>query len=321
MDVSEVRQIGFILTEGFSMIGFSNAIEVFRMANYVRQSELYRCRVGGKGAATAASNGIAVCHNTAVEDLDGCELIFVCGGFDLNGMQGGVFAPHIRRLAKQGRALGGICTGAFLLADAGVLDGYQASIHWENMVAARETFPAVGFNTLLYTTDRGRYTCSGGTASLDMCLSIIREQHGRLLSEAIAEQFTLSALRNGDEYQHLPAITPQGSGHQYVTEALVLMDKNLEEPLPVADIAALLDISVRQLERCFKHYLNRSPQIYYIELRLQHARRLLRQTNKSVTDIALACGFANLSGFSKAYRNRFSQTPSESRRHQSGSGC
>ncbi|WP_312265542.1 GlxA family transcriptional regulator [Neisseria sp.] len=309
------HQIGFVLLEGFSMIAFSNAIEAFRMANYVSNQDLYHFPVTGlTGAHTSASNHISVNHTAQMSDLLRCDLIFVCGGFDLNKLKNSGLRTWLQRYAQKGAALGGVCTGAFALADAGLLNDYRASIHWENMLAAKETFPQTQFNTSIYTIDRNRYTCSGGTAALDLCINIIRLNYERKLSESVAEQFTLSTLRGEDEPQHIPLSAQLNSGYNYVVEALVLMDKNLEEPLPIHEIAQLLGISVRQLERWFNSYFNKPPQLYYIEVRLLHAKRLLKQTNKSIMDVALACGFSNPSSFSKAYRSQFSLTPSQTRK-------
>lgn len=313
--LTSARHIGFILLDGFSMIAFANAIDVFRMANYVSGQSLYRVSVTGlSDRESVASNGLAVSHTVALEELLESDLVFVCGGFDLRKLSNGCLKNWLQRFAQKNIALGGICTGAYALADAGVLNDYQASIHWENMLAAKETFPQVIFNATIFTIDRNRYTCSGGTASLDLCLGVIRLHHGRQLTEDIAEMFTLSVVRSEDDVQHIPLSDKQHSGHNYVVEALVLMDKNLEDPLPIQEIAALLNISVRQLERWFNSYFGKPPQCYYMEVRLLHAKRLLKQTNKSIMDIALACGFSSPSSFSKAYRNHFKQTPSQVRK-------
>ena len=310
------RQIGFVLLEGFSMIAFSNAIEAFRMANYVSTENLYGFSVAGLSADghTSASNHISVNHTAQMAELLNCQLIFVCGGFDLSKLKNTGLRTWLQRFAQKGIALGGLCTGAFALADAGLLNDYRASIHWENMLASKETFPQTHFNTSIYTIDRNRYTCSGGTAALDLCINIVRLHHDRKLSDAVAEQFTLSTLRSEDDPQHIPLSSQLNSGYNYVVEALVLMDKNLEEPLPIHELAQLLGISVRQLERRFNSYFNKPPQLYYIEVRLLHAKRLLKQTNKSIMDVALACGFSNPSSFSKAYRSQFSLTPSQTRK-------
>ena len=311
---TQIQHIGFVLVDGFSMIAFSNAVEAFRMASYMTQKSLYRFSVAGLGNGhTAASNHISINHTAQMASLLECDMIFVCGGFDLAKFNSSNLRHWLQRYAQQGIALGSTCTAAYALADAGLMDDYQASIHWENMLAAKEAFPQVQFNTTIYTIDRDRYTCSGGVASLDLCINIIRLHHDRKLSEAIAEQFTLSVLRSQDEPQHIPLPQQQNSGYNYVVESLVLMDKNLEDPLPIHELAQLLGISVRQLERWFKTYFNKSPQQYYAEVRLQHAKRLLKQTHKSIMDVALACGFANASSFSKAYRSQFGHTPTQTR--------
>lgn len=309
------RHIGFVVLEGFTMITFSNAIEAFRMANYVTKHPLYRFSVAGLiHDRTLASNHISINHSAPMEDLLTCDLVFVCGGYDLSSQKNSALRAWLQRFAKHNIALGGICTGAYALADAGVMNGHQSSIHWENLLTAKEKFPQVQFNPTIYTIDRNRYTCSGGASSLDLCIDIIRLHHDRKLSEEIGEQFTLSVLRKGDEPQHIPLPKQCNSGYNYVIEALVLMGKNLEDPLPIYELAPLLNISVRQLERWFKVYFSKSPQQYYTELRLKNAHRLLQQTNMSIMDVALACGFSNPSSFSKAYRGHFLHTPTQARR-------
>ncbi len=315
-DCLQKHHIGFIVPDGFSMIAFSNAIEAFRMANYVRQQELYHLSVAGLvGSHSLASNNIAVIHTAQMHELLTCDLVFVCGGFDLNRLNNHSLRMWLQRLAQKNIPLGGICTGAYALADAGLMNNYQASIHWENMLTAKEKFKYVQFNLNIYTIDKDRYTCSGGSAPLDLCINIIRLHHNRKLSEEIAEQFTLSVLRKEDELQHIPLPVQNNNGYNYVVEALVLMDSNLEDPLPIHELAQLLSISVRQLERWFNAYFSKPPQQYYTELRLQHAKRLLQQTHMSIMDVALACGFSNPSSFSKAYRLQFQKTPRQSRHH------
>ncbi|MGO3859465.1 GlxA family transcriptional regulator [Neisseriaceae bacterium CLB008] len=308
------HRIGFIVLDGFSMIAFSNAIEAFRMANYVRQQELYHFHVAGLvGSHSLASNNIAVIHTAQMHQLLTCDLVFVCGGFDLQKLNNHSLKTWLQRLAQQSIPLGGLCTGSYALADAGLMSNYQASIHWENMLTAKEKFKHVQFNLTIFTIDRDRYTCSGGSAPLDLCINIVKLHHGRKLSEEIAEQFTLSTLRKEDELQHIPLPVQNNSGYNYVIEALALMDANLEDPLPIRELAQFLNISVRQLERWFKTYFSKPPQQYYTELRLQHAKRLLKQTNMSIMDISLACGFSNPSSFSKAYRSQFQLTPRATR--------
>ncbi len=312
------HHIGFIVSDGFSMIAFSNAIEAFRMANYVTQQELYRFSVAGLvGSHSQSSNSVSVIHTAQMSQLLECDLVFMCGGFDLGKLNNQSLRMWLQRIAYKKIPLGGLCTGAYALADAGLMDNYSASIHWENMLSAKERFKQVNFNLAIYTIDKDRYTSSGGSAPLDLCINIIKLHHNRKLSEDIAEQFTLSVLRREDELQHIPLPIQNNSGYNYVVEALGLMDNNLEEPLPIHELANLLKISVRQLERWFNAYFNKPPQQYYTELRLQHAKRLLRQTNMSIMDVALACGFSNPSSFSKSYRLQFQQTPSQARTHTS----
>ena len=182
------RRLGFLLIDGFTLIAFANAIEPFRMANYASAQTLYTWKVAGlSGNRTAASNGLQIQHTDTFERLLECDLVLVCGGYQIQHLVSPAIRLLLQRLAARNIALGGVCTGALALADAGVLDRYQASLHWENFIAAQETYPGVSFRQNLYTIDRNRYTCSGGASALDMSQAIIRQHHGRALAGRIAE--------------------------------------------------------------------------------------------------------------------------------------
>lgn len=313
----DTTRIGFLLLDGFTMIAFANAIEPFRMANYVSGRNLYSWRLAGlNGNRTAASNGLYIEHTHLQETLTKCSLVFICGGYETGRFLSSSCRYLIERLAQQGVELAGICTGALAMADAGVLDGRRASIHWENKIAAQESYPAVQFNHQIYTLDNGRYTCSGGTAALDLSLQIIRASHGAQLAGEIAEQFLIDHWREAGSYQHLPKPERIRPGYQHVMDAVSLMHNHLEEPLSQEDICLLIGVSTRQLQRLFRQYNMHSPADYYLNLRLQRGRELLQQTFMSVTDIALACGFTSLASFSKAYKRHYQTTPLSTRQQQ-----
>jgi transcriptional regulator GlxA family with amidase domain len=219
----------------------------------------------------------------------------------------------LRRLAQKRVSLGALCTGGYALAKAGLLDKYKAVIHWENMSALREEFPRVEFSEQLFAIDRDRYTCTGGVAPLDLMLHIIREQLGRDIVPLISEQFILDRIRNDQDRQHIPLQARVGLFHENLIEAAALMEANIEEPLSLDEIAALVGVSRRQIERLFKRYVGQVPTKYYLDMRLRRARELLLQTAMSIMEIAVACGFQSPPHFSKCYRNLFGHTPSAER--------
>lgn len=205
--------------------------------------------------------------------------------------------------------LGAICTGGHILAESGLLDGYRCTIHWENLAAFSENFPDIEVSAQLFEVDRNRFTCAGGTASADMMLHLVAQQHGQGLANEVAEQIMHERIRSHDERQQMSVANRIGARHSKLAGIISTMQQNLEEPLTRTALAKEADLSTRQLERLFRRYLNRSPARYYLELRLQRARQLLLQTNMSVMNVALACGFVSASHFTKCYRAYFGRTP------------
>ncbi|MFD1379776.1 GlxA family transcriptional regulator [Fodinicurvata halophila] len=206
-----------------------------------------------------------------------------------------------------------MCTASYILAKAGLLEGYSCTIHWENLAGFVEDFPELDVTNELFEIDRHRFTCAGGTAALDMMLNVISLQHGHELAAAVAEQFLHERIRDQNDHQRMSLPARLGVRHPKLLSVISTMERHLEEPLSRAQLAREAGLSTRQLERLFRKYLSRSPARYYLELRLNRARLLLLQTNLSVIDVALACGFVSASHFSKCYRDFFGRTPRKER--------
>ena len=215
----------------------------------------------------------------------------------------------LRKESRKGLSIGGLCTATQVLATAGLLDGKKCTIHWENRDSFLEDFPEHLLNASVYTVDGNRYTAAGGVASADLMLHLIGKEFGADLANSVADQMIHTAIRTEKDDQRLSIPTRIGVRHPKLAAVLDLMQKSLEEPESPSKLASQVGVSTRQLERLFRRYLNRSPKRYYMELRLQKARNLLLQTNMTVINVALACGFSSPSHFSKCYRNHFSNTP------------
>jgi transcriptional regulator GlxA family with amidase domain len=241
--------------------------------------------------------------------------VFVCGGVNVEQAVTADLLAALRRLAQRHVPLGSLCTGGYALAKAGLLDKYRAVIHWENMSSLQEEFPRVIFSEKLFSIDRDRYTCSGGIAPLDLMLNIIKDHLGRDIAPMISEQFILDRIRNDQDRQHVPLQARVGLFHENLIEAAALMEANIEEPLSLDEIASLVGVSRRQIERLFKRYVGQVPTNYYMDIRLRRARGLLLQTPMSIMEIAVACGFQSPPHFSKCYRNMFGHTPSAERQN------
>ncbi|MFC0468313.1 GlxA family transcriptional regulator [Halomonas alkalicola] len=212
-------------------------------------------------------------------------------------------------LAIPGRLIAGIGGGAELLARAGLLDGYRATVPWQHLEAVRRAHPRIRLSRQPFEIDRERLTCGGGTAALDMMMTLIGRQHGSQLAERVSAHFVLERVRMGEE----PSGPPSGGVPESLAEALALMEANVEEPLTTAELAEHLGISRRQLERLFKKHLQAVPSRYYLDLRLQRARRLLRESEHPAGEVAMLTGFSSAAHFSTAYRNHFGLTPREER--------
>ena len=318
---SAVSHFGFLLLDSYSMIAFANALEVLRMANLLSGQRLYTWTVASvDGEITAASNGLAVANPHKLTDLDACDVVFVCGGVEVQKAISGAVLQDLRRRAARQQAIGGLCTGAHALAKAGVMDGYRCAVHWENLATLREDCPKVRFALEVFVIDRDRLTASGGIAPLHLMLHLVRAHHGNKLAMAISEQFIVDRVRDQTDQQKLPQPEFVGPGYEHLVEAMALMAANIEEPLPLSEIADMVGVSLRQLERLFHRYHNVTPAQHYLALRLRRAREMLAHTSAPIMQITIACGFQTASHFCKAYRAQFGHPPSDHRRQGGGQG-
>ncbi|MFT5504901.1 MAG: transcriptional regulator GlxA family with amidase domain [Gammaproteobacteria bacterium] len=314
-------QISFMLLSNYSMIAFTSAIEPLRMANRAAGKTLYKWQVCSvDGEIVAASNGIKITPDCIVDELARTDIFLVCGGVNVADNWTRQLQFTLRRVAKLNQiTLGALCTGSYILAKAGLLDGYKCTIHWENIPAMREEFPNALFHDGLFQIDRDRMTCAGGQAAMDLMLKVISDAHGNKLASHISEQFMCERIRSPEDRQRIPLHIHLGANQPKLTEAVTLMESNLEEPISLDELSGYVGISRRQLERLFQKHLNCVPTRYYLNLRLNRARLLLLQTSKSIVDIALACGFISAPHFSKCYRDLFGIPPRDERRRiQSG---
>lgn len=314
---SDHRDIGFLLLPGFSHLALSSALEPMRMANYLAGRRLYTWHlIGVDGVPVAASNGLATAVDQALEPLPALDLLLVCAGVEVHRHCGRPLLAWLRRLAERHTPLGAVCTGGYVLAQAGLLDGYRCTLHWEHISSLHEArrFPAVTFTSRLFVMDRDRYTCSGGIAPLDMMLHLIDREQGPALAEAIAEEFIHERIRGVGDRQRNPLRVRLGHSHPKLEEVATLMEANLQEPLALDELARYAGLSRRQLERLFQRYVGTPPLKYYLELRLARARLLLRQTQLPITEVALACGFISPPHFTKCYHDHFGHSPSGERK-------
>lgn len=316
-----VLRIGFFLVPEFTFISFSVALDTMRAANRIADKTLYQWHlISSDGMPVSSSSEVQLSVDYSTATVPSLDVLYVCGGEEVHRSANNLTLGWLRTMADRSMVLGGICTGSYLLARAGLLDGYRCTIHWESMASTRLEFPSLVLSGAVYEVDRERHTCAGGIAPLDMVLHLVRERHGASLAHKLSEALVCDRVREERERQRVPLKHRIGSSQPHLTDAVSLMEANIEEPMTLSELAHHVGVSSRQLERLFKKHLECVPIRYYLELRLERARQLLLQTSMPIVDIASACGFASAPHFSKCYRSIYSLAPRDERKRAAGIG-
>lgn len=308
------RHIGFVLLEHFSIMAFTGAVDAIVTANLVSGETLYRFSTYSlEGASVRGDLGINISVGGELGSLAPKEvdILIVCGGFRSALDPRRPVAERLREVARHGVMLGSLWNGSYLLAHAGLLDGYACTVHPDSRAGLEEAYPHVTLLPSPFVIDRDRISSAGANSALSMMLSVLRQHHGDEIVRGVEE--ILSCDRPIDDAADHPM---RGLGDDptlpdALRTVLTLMQNNIEEPLGIDDLANLAKISRRQIDRLFMRHMHTTPSRYYLETRLTRARRLLQQTNESITGIAIACGFSNASHFSHCYREFFSIAPSQ----------
>ena len=310
IEVKSPRRFVFVLMEHFTLLSFSSALDALRIANRMSGKKLYDWTfIGESEEFVSCSAGTQFKLDNPLIELHRDDTILLCGGTAIQASTTKKLIGWLRREARRGLVIGGLCTAAYPMAKAGLLDEKKATIHWENQDSFAEEFLEVELTKTVFVCDGNRYTTAGGTSSIDLLLKIIADDHGEELANAVADQMIYSSIRTDQDTQRLSVPTRIGVRHPKLSKVIQMMEINIEEPISPSVLAKDVGMSTRQLERLFRRYLDRSPKRYYMELRLQKARNLLMQTDMSVINVALACGFASPSHFSKCYRSHYDTTP------------
>ncbi len=309
------ERFAFVLIPNFSLIAFSAALEPLRLVNRQIGRELYSWQIVSQdGGPVRASNGVLVSTDQSIADVKlspgGTNpTVILCSGAGAEHFYSKELFGWLRRADRAGAAVGALCTGAHVLARAGLLNDYKCTIHWENLPGFIEDFPEIEVAADLFEVDRNRLTCSGGTAALDLMLHLIAEKHGNEVATKVSEQCLLDRIRQSHDHQRMPYRVRLGVHNPKLINAIEMMESNIEEPLNQEMLARYIGLSRRQLERLFRKHLGRTPAQYYLELRLERARHLLYQTSMPIMNVAFACGFVSASHFSTCYRQKYGRTP------------
>lgn len=308
--VPEPMQVTFVLLPKFTMLAFSAAIEPMRIANQLTGQILFRWQVlSADGQPVACSNGVPVMVDGAFGATQPAGMVFVCSGVEPEDQVTAALADWLRGLWRRGRVVGGLCTGAYALARAGILKDRRFTLHWENIAGFVETFPDLAAARQVFCIDDRIMTCAGGVAAADLMLKLINDRFGMALSQEVMNMCLLTGRRTEADEQTTSLAARLGTRHEKLIEAVAFLEGRIEEPFDLDACATQLKLSRRQIERLFNRYLGVTPVRYMNDLRLQRGRALLAETDMSVTDVSIACGYASTSHFSKSFRLKYGISP------------
>ena len=305
------RAYAFVLVPGYSQLGFSCALEALSLANrHPSGRQFYSWRLLSEtGMPVAAYNGVTVAVDADLVALARDETIILCAGEDVGKGSTRKLLNWLRRETRKGMDFGALSSGTYTLALAGLIAGKRVTTHWEYKSALSEVLPDVIMEDSIFSVDGRVFTTAGGAASMDMMLDRIRSDYGLDLATWVADQMVYSDPRLHSHSQRTVLRSRPEVRNSKLALAMQIMENNIEDPLTPDEIAAVIALSTRQLERLFAKYIGVSPKRHYLRLRLEKARDLLRQTELSVTDVCVASGFKSLSHFSKSYRAAYGISP------------
>lgn len=296
------------------MLSFSAALEPLRMANRMSGKHLYEWHfLTPEDQPVTASNGLPFNPTLKQSESDQLDILLVVAGIGAQHAGNPELYQWLKHNSRKGISMGGTSTGSLILAEAGLLKDHTCTIHWENQASLAEQFPRLNVTGELYEIDRNIMTCSGGLAGLDMMLQMIAWKHGEELAKDVAEQCIHPAIRPAHEKQRMELQMRHPTNHPRLLKALEVMRANIEEVLTCQEIGDLVGLSTRQLERLFRNTVGASPATHYMNLRLERAQHLLRQSTLSILQISTACGFSSTSYFARCYRKRYGHSPRDER--------
>ncbi|WP_095090597.1 GlxA family transcriptional regulator [Mesorhizobium sophorae] len=311
-------RFSILVLPGFSQLSFSSFVEPLYQANCSAGEKLFDWRVVGTDRnPVVSSSGIAITTdidiNSYKDDHDDSPFVII-GGERIEEQKSPLLTALLRVKIHRKLPICAIGTAAWLLADAAILrSGMRCTIHWSKLSAFAEKFPDLVAEDCLFVQDGSVTTCAGGFAAFDLAAEIIHLKRGEDLARWICAQLTADRVRIGTHCQSAPLGLGYNGTVEKIIRVIKLMEKHVEEPLPLEKIARTVDLSRRQIERIFVKHLKTTPGNYYSQITLKKARQLLEVTDMSVIEVAMACGYVSSSHFSKVFKDHFSMLPSHTR--------
>ncbi len=308
-------RFGFLLVPEFPLYALVPAMEALRIANQNSGTRIFDWSlIAEAGDSVMSGSGVSLSVDATVSEIDWLPIVFVFGGNHPTQHLSKKLLNWLRRLARHGCVMGGVDTGAFALAEAGLLHGRRITVHWESASTFRELYPDIEVSEQLYELEKDRVTCAGGHATLDLMLDVIGRLHGQALAQVVANAFVAQSKRESSEAQRLPAQAPPPNCRSPLTQILNEMEENIKTPLSAQALAERAGVSVRALNRLVHDRFGDAPMSYYRKIRLQAARNALFYSDIAIQDVADACGFGSPEVFSRSFKAHFGISPREFRR-------
>lgn len=309
-DVRPIR-LGFVIVPRASLMTFSCALEAFRLANVRSRTALFEYAIiGVADGPIEMDGGTWLLPDMSIGGAPVFDIVFVISGLASLEYRDPRLEAWLRAKSRTGSTIAPLGTATLLAARAGLLNGHRCVTHWTLYDRLRDEFPRVSLVNGLFCIDGNVITAAGGVAAYDLGLALVKRMRG---PEAIGEQAELvlhDQPRPAAGHQRANVAWRYGVKDPRVIRALEVVESNIEQPPGVAELAAKVGVSARQLERLCRHALGRGPRALSQEIRLRHAQSLLRTTRMPIAEIALSCGFADASHLTRRYREVFGTAPS-----------
>ena len=307
-------RVGFVLLDGFALMSYASAMEPLRAANLLAQRQLYDIRhIPVSGARSSSSSGAIIRASAFLGEQVDFDLVLVVAGSDLRDTENPRLMAWLKLLAHRDVLIGGVSGGPLVLAKAGVMDGRRMTIHWDHAGELARLSTRFVVERSLYVMDRRRITCAGGAAPLDMMHALITEHHGHAFARKISDWFLHTDIRPAEGPQRSGIAEQYGISEASVIKAIEAMKNHIADPLELSQIADLVGLSSRQINRLFSQHMGSSAISFYRQMRLHKSRELLTDTGFSIQEIALATGFANGAHLCQRFSQCFSVSPKQFR--------
>ncbi|MDG2405294.1 MAG: GlxA family transcriptional regulator [Paracoccaceae bacterium] len=310
--------LGFLIFPGFPMSCLTSAIEPLRAANEIAGTEAFAWKlISETGTRVKSSARVSFDPDLTLDEAEGLDYLILLSSplalFENPKHANG----RLRHLARHGVRMGGVSGGVFPLARSGLLASSTSSVHWCYQAVFEAEFPDIATTDNVISIDRDRYTASGAAAAFDLMLHLVEDRLGGSVTTEVACWFQHPLMRGEGVRQRTPTFQRESTADMLpspVAEAVEIFADNITDPLDVADVADMVNVSTRQLERSFKKTTDQSPSLYYRQLRINAARQLVLYSKDSMTEIANAVGYANATPLVRYYKRAFGLSPQEDRK-------